>query len=219
MDQHLAKDTMLRDHLAARGVRDVRVLDAFRHVPREAFMPPGREAEAYSDAPTAIGHGQTISQPFIVAFTMEALRLAPTDRVLEVGTGSGYSAALLAEVAGEVHTIERLPALADGARQRLTRLGYDRVFVHTGDGSLGWPEAAPYDAIAVAAAGPSVPNALLSQLRVGGRLVIPVGPRDGQVLVRVTRESELRYREEALTDVRFVPLVGQQAWPSETPER
>ena len=198
--------------LARRGIRDPHVQQAFREVPREAFVPSGLEEFAYKDSPLPIGDGQTISQPYIVALTVEALRLSPGDRVLEIGTGSGYAAAILSRIAKEVYTVERLAELAEQARGRLFRLGYDNVFVHRGDGTLGWNEHAPYDAIAVAAGGPEIPKALLEQLAPGGRLVIPVGPEDVQVLVRITREDG-GFRREELSDVRFVPLIGEQGWP------
>ena len=198
--------------LAKRGIRDARVLQAFRDVPREAFVPPDLAEFAYNDSPLPIGDGQTISQPYIVALTVDALRLSAGDRVLEIGTGSGYAAAILSRIAKAVYTVERLPELAEQARGRLFRLGLGNVFVHRGDGTLGWTDHAPYDAIAVAAGGPEIPRALLSQLAPGGRLVIPVGPEDAQVLMRVTREDGT-FRTEEISNVRFVPLVGEQGWP------
>ncbi len=204
---------MVEAHLHRRGIAQPEVLEAFRRVPREAFLPEQLREFAYEDSPLPIGEGQTISQPYIVALTIEALGLRGTERVLEVGTGSGYAAALLSRIAKDVSTIERIPSLADLARERLARLGYDNIRVECGDGSLGWPEHAPYDAIAVAAGGPKAPPALLDQLAVGGRLVMPVGVDPAtQQLVRITRESESAYREETLADVRFVPLVGEQGW-------
>jgi protein-L-isoaspartate(D-aspartate) O-methyltransferase len=204
---------MVDAHLARRGIASPKVLEAFRSVPREAFIAADLAEFAYDDTPLPIGQGQTISQPYIVALTIEALGLKGGERVLEVGTGSGYAAAVLSCVAGEVYTIERVASLAESARERLSRLGFSNVRVTSGDGSLGWPEHAPYDAIAVAAGGPKPPPALLSQLAVGGRLVIPVGSDDAsQVLVRITRDSETDYRTEPITDVRFVPLIGEQAW-------
>jgi protein-L-isoaspartate(D-aspartate) O-methyltransferase len=203
---------MVDAHLAQRGITDPRVLEAFRDVPREAFLPPELGEFAYEDTALPIGHEQTISQPYIVATTMQALELKGEERVLEVGTGSGYAAAILGRLAREVFTIERLAPLAEAARERLARLGYTGVHVLHGDGSLGVPEHAPYDAIAVAAGGPRPPPALLAQLAVGGRLVIPVGPEGFQELVRITRVSETEYDEEELEDVRFVPLIGEQGW-------
>jgi protein-L-isoaspartate(D-aspartate) O-methyltransferase len=204
---------MIEEQLVRRGIADARVLEAFRAVPREAFVPERLGEVAYQDSPLPIGGGQTISQPFVVALTLEALALTGTERVLEIGTGSGYAAALLGRLAAEVHTVERLAALADEARQRLAERGCKNVHVTLGDGSLGLPEHAPYDAIAVAAAGPSVPAALRDQLAVGGRLVMPVVRNGGQALVRITRQGPATWKEERLLDVTFVPLIGAQAWP------
>lgn len=201
---------MVERHLASRDIAALSVLEAFRRVPRENFIPEDLVQFAYEDSPLPIGEGQTISQPYIVAYMTEALDLEEDDRVLEVGTGSGYAAAILSCIAGEVYTVERIPRLAASARERLRRLGYANVHVLCGDGSLGWPEHAPYDAIAVAAGGPLVPPALLSQLKTGGRLVMPVGKDESsQKLVRVTRETAAHFSEEELTDVRFVPLIGE----------
>jgi protein-L-isoaspartate(D-aspartate) O-methyltransferase len=203
---------MIERHLAGRGIHDARVLEAFRSVPRDEFVLPELREFAHRDTPLPIGEGQTISQPFIVAVTVQALGLRGGERVLEVGTGSGYAAAILSCIAGEVHTIERHESLAAEARERLARLAHTNVTVHLGDGSLGLPEHAPFDAIAVAAGAPEVPRALLEQLAPGGRLVIPVGTDEGrQTLMRVTRQDG-GYLEEALADVRFVPLVGEQGW-------
>lgn len=208
---------MIESHLAGRGIKDARVLDAFGRVRREDFVAEELEERAYEDAPLPIGEGQTISQPYIVALTAEALELHGDERVLEVGTGSGYAAAILSKLAREVFTVERFPSLAEVARERLARLGYANVHVACRDGSLGWPEHAPFDAIAVAAGGPSVPRALLEQLSIGGRLVIPVGPDEGaQVLIRVTRTGADTFQREPLGDVRFVPLIGAQGWDGET---
>ncbi len=204
---------MVELQLAGRGISDPRVLDAFRRVPREAFLPEELAEFAYRDTPLPIAGKQTISQPYIVAVTVQALGLRGDERVLEVGTGSGYAAAILSCLAREVYTVERLEPLAEEARLRLERLGYHTVHVLCGDGTLGWAEHAPYDAIAVAAGGPKVPKALLSQLKPNGRLIIPVGPEASQVLTRIVREGEDRFREEPITDVRFVPLIGLQGWP------
>jgi protein-L-isoaspartate(D-aspartate) O-methyltransferase len=213
VDLKRARDRMVHLHLARRGISDPRVLDAFRSVPREAFVPEAMVQYAYDDGPLALGEGQTISQPYIVAYTAQGLRLKGGERVLEVGTGSGYAAAILSRLAKVVYTIERIASLADSARERLARLGFANVVVTCGDGSLGWLDHAPYDAIAVAASVPKVPAALLAQLAIGGRLVIPVGPHEAsQDLVCITRESEQKHREERLTGVRFVPLIGEQGW-------
>lgn len=206
---------MVETQLARRGIREPWLLEAFRVVPRERFVSKELSEFAYEDSPLPIEEGQTISQPFIVALTVQALAVTETDRVLEIGTGSGYAAAILSRVAKEVYSVERLPALAETARARLEALAYDNVHILCGDGTLGWPQHEPYDAIAVAAGGPSVPPALLSQLAPGGRLVMPVGKdADSQVLIRVTRGLDGRDRTEELTSVRFVPLIGAQGWPS-----
>jgi protein-L-isoaspartate(D-aspartate) O-methyltransferase len=211
-----ARVQMVEGHLAGRGISDPRVLEAFASVPREAFVPAGLAESAYRDAPLPIGEGQTISQPYIVALTTEALQLRGHERVLEIGTGSGYAAAVLGRVAREVFTVERLDTLATEARDRLERLGYDNVHVLHGDGTLGWPEHAPYDAIAVAAGAPQIPEALLRQLAPGGRLVIPVGKdEESQVLMRVTRVGANDFRAEPLIGVRFVRLIGEQGWPED----
>jgi protein-L-isoaspartate(D-aspartate) O-methyltransferase len=200
--------------IARRGIRDTRILHALAEVPREAFVAGELAEAAYDDVPLPIGEGQTISQPYIVALTAEALGLDRAQRVLEVGTGSGYAAAVLSRLAREVYTIERVPSLCESARERLGQLSYDNVEVRCGDGSLGWPEKAPYDAIAVAAVGPRPPPALLAQLELGGRLVMPIGPDGSQRLVRLTRMGATSYREESLADVRFVPLIGAQGFAS-----
>lgn len=210
------RSRMVDVDLAARGIDDPLILDAFRTVPREAFVPDELAEFAYADTPLPIGEEQTISQPYIVAVTLAALELRGEERVLEIGTGSGYAAALLGRIAKDVYTVERLESLASAARGRLERLGYSNVHVRHGDGSLGWIAHAPYDAIAVAAGGPSVPPALRQQLAIGGRLVIPVGAdARSQTLMRVTRVNETEYHEEALEDVRFVPLIGAQGWEEE----
>jgi protein-L-isoaspartate(D-aspartate) O-methyltransferase len=203
---------MVDTQIAARGVRDARVLEAMRSVPRERFVPERLAAAAFEDMPLPIGHGQTISQPFIVALMAEALELSPEDRVLEVGTGSGYSAAVLSRIARAVYTIERLEPLAELATKRLAELGYDNVQVRLGDGTLGWAEEAPFDAIVVTAGGPKIPAPLSEQLAVGGRLVIPIGPWPGlQSLVRVRRTGPDEFANEDLGGVAFVPLIGAEA--------
>ena len=215
-DPSARRRAMVERQIAARGVTDPAVLAAMARVPREAFLPDELAEFAYEDAPLPIEADQTISQPFIVALMSAALELGPGDSVLEVGTGSGYAAAVLGELAGEVYTIERHRVLADLATRRLAALGYSNVHVLLGDGSRGWPEHAPYEAIVVAAGGPSVPQPLLEQLAVGGRLVIPVGPEVHlQELVRVRRETADHYVTEQLGGVRFVPLVGAHGWQAE----
>ena len=198
---------MVQEQLRARDIRDTRVLDACTAVPREEFVEPAQHAHAYDDQPLPIGFGQTISQPYVVAMTAQALELGGGERVLEVGAGSGYAAAILGRLAREVHAIERIVELAALARERIARIGYDNVHIHHADGTLGWPPAAPYDAIAVAAATPEIPQALLEQLRIGGRLVIPRGTQDFQRLVRITRRDTAAYDEDDLGTVRFVPLI------------
>ncbi|HWP65689.1 MAG TPA: protein-L-isoaspartate(D-aspartate) O-methyltransferase [Candidatus Limnocylindria bacterium] len=207
---------MVREQIEARGIRDAAVLDAMRRVPREAFVPPELAEFAYTDSPLPIEEGQTISQPYIVALMTAALELRPDERVLEIGTGSGYAAAVLACVAREVYSVERHGPLAELARRRLADLGFHNVWVLHGDGTFGWAEHAPYDAIVVAAGGPSVPPALLEQLAPGGRLVIPVGEhRAMQQLVRIRRLPSGELRQENLGGVRFVPLVGAAGWEEE----
>lgn len=207
------KERMVTEHLLARGIRDAAVVKAMREVPREAFLPPEMERFAYEDGPLPIEEGQTISQPYIVAYMIEALELNGRERVLEIGTGSGYAAAVLSLCAAEVFTVERLATLAETARGRLQELGYRNVAVHLGDGTLGWLEHAPYDAIVVTAGAPEVPAGLLEQLATGGRLVIPVGPTPHlQELLRVRRLPSGEFRREALCGVRFVPLIGEQGW-------
>jgi protein-L-isoaspartate(D-aspartate) O-methyltransferase len=209
---------MVEQQIASRGVRSPLVLAAMGNVAREGYLPSYLGEFAYEDAPLPIEEEQTISQPYIVAFMIEALELSGGERVLEVGTGSGYAAAVLAEIAGEVYTIERHGTLARDAERRLARDGYRNVHVRQGDGTLGWPEAAPFDAIVVAAGGPKVPESLREQLAVGGRLVIPIGEVVGlQKLVRVTRTSATRFEEEDLGGVRFVPLIGSEGWQETRP--
>jgi protein-L-isoaspartate(D-aspartate) O-methyltransferase len=203
---------MVRRHLAGRDITDPEVLRAMGTVPRERFVPPSARAHAYDDRALPIDAGQTISQPYIVALMSQALELDASSRVLEIGTGSGYAAAVLGEIAAHVDTVERHRELVAGATAALADLGYTNVAVHEGDGSLGWPEGAPYDAVVVTASGPSVPEALVEQLADGGRLVLPVGGRAGdQRLVRVRRHG-LTVTEEDLGGVAFVPLIGDQGW-------
>ncbi len=204
-------ERMVREQILARGVRNPRVLAAMRAVPRHLFVPPQEQRWAYADGPLPIGYGQTISQPYIVARMLELLDPQPEDKVLEVGTGSGYQAALLGLLANEVHTVERIPQLAEEAAARLAQLGLENVHVHVTDGTLGWPQAAPYDGIVVAAAAPKVPQALLAQLADGGRLIIPVGHRYGQTLERWVRHGDTFHRER-FEPVAFVPLIGQEGW-------
>ncbi len=202
---------MVEEQLRARGIRDHRVLAAMAKVPREAFVAPEDRATAYGDFPLPIGAGQTISQPFMVAAMLEVLELRSEDRVLEVGTGTGYEAAVLGELAAEVWTIERHVELADKAREILAQLGYANVHVVHGDGSRGVPEHAPFDKILVAAAAPKLPDALVEQLADGGRLVVPVGSRDEQQLQLVRKEGD-QIAVSAHELCRFVPLIGEAGW-------
>jgi len=206
-----ARAEMVERQLRRRGIDEERVLAAIGRVPRELFVPEGLRSHAYDDGALPIGHGQTISQPFVVATICALLGLDGHERVLDVGTGSGYQAAVLAELAAEVVTIERVPELAGEARERLLEAGLPNVEVRVGDGSLGVPERAPFDAIAVAAAAPSVPRALYEQLSDGGRLVLPRGSRLGQDLVLVLRTPD-GPAERASISCRFVPLVGDEGF-------
>jgi len=207
------RSRMVEQQLRGRDIVDARVLDAMERVPRELFVPDDLKDRAFDDAALPIGAGQTISQPYMVARIAEELGLDGDERVLDVGTGSGYQAAVLAELADEVHTIERIPELAERARASLASAGYDNVNVYVGDGSRGLPEHAPYDVIAVAAAAPTFPQALYDQLRTGGRLVVPVGGRRGQRLEVVVRSPE---GPAVIRSVpcRFVPLVGEEGFES-----
>ncbi len=204
---------MVDEQLAERGIRDLRVLSAMGEVPREAFVPPRVQRFASEDAALPIEEGQTISQPFIVALMAEALGLQPTDRVLEIGTGSGYGAAILSRLAAEVYSIERHEPLLRMAAVRLGALGFTNLHLRQGDGSLGWPEEAPFDAILVTAGAPEVPPALCEQLSPAGRLVLPVGDAPTrQILVRLRPQLDGSWRREELGDVRFVPLIGAEGW-------
>lgn len=205
------REHMVESQLAPRGIKDKRVLEAMRQVPRHLFVPKDTRGLAYCDGPLPIGHGQTISQPYIVALMTELLELTGEEKVLELGTGSGYQAAILSRLARQVYSVERHAALAQQAEKVLAQLGYDNVVVSVSDGTLGWPEHSPYEAIIVTAAAPDVPQPLTEQLADGGRLVAPVGSRWSQVLVKVKRQGDLLARER-LTAVAFVPLVGKYGW-------
>lgn len=207
------REEMVRHQIERRGVRSKLVLDAMRRVPRERFLPQGQGGFAYDDSPLPIGQGQTISQPYIVAFMAEALKLSGGEKILEIGTGSGYAAAVLAEIVAEVYTIERIKSLANMASSVLDTLGYDNVHVMHGDGTLGCPGQAPFDGIVVTAGAPEVPKNLQQQLKVGGSLIIPVGESHTfQQLLRITRVSEDDFEREQLLPVRFVPLIGEEGW-------
>ncbi|MFW5863452.1 MAG: protein-L-isoaspartate(D-aspartate) O-methyltransferase [Desulfohalobiaceae bacterium] len=204
---------MVRTQIESRGVTSPLVLEAMRNVPRHRFVPSDKVDQAYEDRPLSIGFHQTISQPYIVAYMTQALRLTGGERMLEVGTGLGYQAAVLASIAKEVYTVERIPQLVQEASSTLQELGYSNVFCRSGDGTLGWPEEAPFEAIMVTASGPSVPDALREQLAQGGRLVMPVGKyRLGQYITRLTKGQSGSLQEEKLLDVAFVPLIGAQGW-------
>ena len=200
---------MVKYQIEARGIKDRRVIEAMRKVPRHLFVPPEYRDAAYEDRPLPIGEGQTISQPYIVALMTEALGLKGGERVLEIGTGSGYQAAILAELAGEVYTIEIVPSLAKRAEELLRDLGYDNVHVSQGDGSFGWPEAAPFDAIILTCAAPRVPERLLEQLKDKGRMVLPLG-RDPffQSLVLIIKDGD-EFEQRMITGVVFVPMTGE----------
>jgi protein-L-isoaspartate(D-aspartate) O-methyltransferase len=207
----VSRRAMVEEQIRRRGIASPSVLDAMLRVPRHEFVPAEFQVDAYADKPLPIGEGQTISQPFMVGAMTEALELTGSERVLEIGTGSGYQAAVLALLAREVVSVESHTSLALAAQERLARLGYANVHVHNGDGSLGFTDAAPYDAILITAAAPQIPPLLASQLREGGRLVIPVGSRENQELLQARKEDgELRPR--VLFDCRFVPLLGRYGW-------
>jgi protein-L-isoaspartate(D-aspartate) O-methyltransferase len=214
MEYQVERDAMVRTQLAPREIVNRDVLDAMALVPRHRFLPATLVDQAYDDCALPIGEGQTISQPFIVAFMAQSLELTGVERVLEIGTGSGYSAAVLSRLAGEVYTVERIPTLAHAAQSCLKKLGYDNVHVFVDDGSLGLPAYAPFDAIAVPAASPWVPQPLRDQLAEGGRLVIPIGGRNEQLLIRLRRQDHT-IRTERLNSVRFVPLLGAHAWEAD----
>ena len=197
-----------------RGVKDRRVIDAMLKVPRHKFVEEALEGQAYQDAPLPIGEKQTISQPYMVAVMSEALVLNGSETVLEVGTGSGYQAAVLALLADRVFSLERIPSLARRARKVLDECGFSKVNIRVADGTHGWQDMAPFDAIVVTAGAPEVPQDYLDQLTVGGRLIIPVGNRNDQILMRITRTGEQEYQEEQMLGCRFVPLIGNHGWQS-----
>ncbi len=208
------REDMVNRQLIHRGISDTRVIEAMKKVSREDFVPPDKLEMAYVDSPLPIGEGQTISQPYIVALMIEEAKLSPEDEVLDIGTGSGYAAAVISRIVRNVYAIEINEILAAKAEATLAKLGYDNIRITAGDGSMGWNTHAPYDAVIVAAGGRDVPAPLIEQLRIGGRLVIPVGGTPGmQELIRVTRIESDQTRREKITDVRFVPLVGKAGWP------
>lgn len=207
----VARRRMVTEQLVSRGISDERVLEVMGRIPRHAFVSPGMEDQAYLDRPLPVGFGQTISQPLIVAMMTEELKLTGTERVLEIGTGSGYQAAILAELAKEVFTIERLSDLSIRARKVLYRLKYKNIKLRIGDGTRGWPEEAPFDRIMVTAGAPCVPCALKEQLSDGGLLIIPVGGEEIQHLDLIERSGN-RFTEKGITSCRFVKLIGEQGW-------
>lgn len=206
------RQQMVRQQLVDRGIRDARVIEAFRRVPRHLFLDEALWPQAYDDHPIPIGEKQTISQPYIVALMTEALQLTGRERVLEIGTGSGYQAAILAELAEEVYSIERIPSLAKRARKVLDNLKYSNIIIRIGDGTNGLKEYSPYHGIITTAAAPDAPDPLLQQLDVGGRLIIPIGDEYTQDLKMYVKEAEDTYREESLGGCRFVKLIGEHGW-------
>ena len=214
-DHAASRSRMVEQQLQRRGIRGAALLEAMRSVPRERFVAAELSSSAYADRPLPIAQGQTISQPYIVAAMIEAAEVRGGDTVLEVGCGSGYAAAVLSRIAHRVCALERHPALVAAARDTLAALAYDNVDVRVGDGTLGWPEPLRFDAIVVSAAGPQVPASLKAQLAVGGRLVMPVGPRQVQQLIKLTRRSEHGFEQHDIAAVSFVPLVGGEGWADE----
>jgi protein-L-isoaspartate(D-aspartate) O-methyltransferase len=212
LDFSIARRNMVDRQIRGKGIADPRVLEAMSQVPRHLFVEEALRGQAYGEATLPIGERQTISQPFMVARMSEALLLRGSEKVLEIGTGSGYQTAVLARLAGRIFSVERLPDLARRARRLLDAIGCANVHVRVSDGTLGWEEEAPFEAIIVTAGSPSVPPQYRQQLAVGGRLIIPVGGRGGQTLKRITRTSQTAFREEDLLDCRFVPLVGEHGW-------
>jgi len=208
----ILRERMVKEQIESRGVRDRRVLEVIRKVPRHLFVPEAYLDEAYDDHPVSIGEGQTISQPYIVALMTSLLELKGDEKVLEIGTGSGYQTAILAELAKEVFSVERIESLAKKAKKRLEDLGYKNVHIKVGDGSLGWEEHAPYDAIIVTAAAPKLPKPLIDQLKVGGRIVIPIGDRFFQSLHRYVKKEDGSLEGQDFGGCVFVPLKGKEGW-------
>ena len=211
-NEYYSQRQQMVETLVQRGIRDSRVLDAFRKVPRHLFVDEALWPQAYSDHPLPIGEKQTISQPYIVALMTEALRLTGAEKVLEIGTGSGYQAAILAEIADQVFSIERLPVLAKRARKVFDLLKYTNIIIRIGDGTEGWRDESPFEGIIVTAAAPEAPDPLLTQLETGGKLVIPIGDEQFQDLMVYTKEGDDRYREENYGGCRFVKLIGKHGW-------
>lgn len=214
-DFSIARRRMVEGQVIARGITDQRVIDAMLRVPRHKFVEEALQSQAYQDAPLPIGERQTISQPYMVAVMSQALSLNGSEKVLEIGTGSGYQAAILALLADRVFSLERIPTLARRARRILDECGFTKVNIRVADGTRGWQEMAPFDAIIVTAGAPEVPRDYLDQLAIGGRLVIPVGDRSSQVLMRITRTGAREFEDERILGCRFVPLVGSCGWQEE----
>lgn len=213
-DFSLQREQMVKSQIAARGVKDPATLSSMLEVPREIFVPDALNHAAYDDGPLPIGYGQTISQPYIVALMIASAKLNSTDTVLEIGTGSGYAAAVLSRVVSQVYTIERIPELAAQAQRRFQQLNYTNINVKVGDGSLGWPEVSPFDAIIVTAGAPVIPESFYNQLKDNGRVIIPIGDALSQQLLRLHKQPKGQFMREILEFVRFVPLIGKQGWES-----
>jgi len=213
MDFAISRQKMVEEQLISRGIRDSRVIKAMQKIPRHLFVPEALRTRAYGDHPLPIGEGQTISQPYVVAYMVEALALRGSERVLEVGTGSGYQTAILAELAAKVYSIERIKSLALRARELIEKLGYINILIRIADGSYGWREEGPFDRIIVSAASPHVPEPLLDQLKEGGIMVVPLDKGSSQQLVKIIKEKGNRSRVFALSQCHFVKMVGQYAWP------
>ncbi len=212
MDMSIARRRMVEKQLIGRGITDAKVIEVMSRIPRHLFIPEALRDQAYGDYPVPIGEKQTISQAFTVAFMTQSLELDGDEKILEVGTGSGYQAAVLSQLADKVYTVERIASLARQARRVLDQLACRNVNLKVSDGTLGWENEAPFDGILVTAGAPAIPDEYRCQLSIGGRLIIPVGGREQQDMIRVTRLSESDYREEKLLDCRFVPLIGSQGW-------
>jgi protein-L-isoaspartate(D-aspartate) O-methyltransferase len=219
MDYSVSRRRMVDQQIAARGITDQRVLDALLKVPRHLFVEAGLQAHAYSDASLPIGEKQTISQPYMVAAMTAALELTGTERILEIGTGSGYQSAILSLLANRIYSIERISSLAGRARRLLDQLGMSNVNVKVGDGTIGWKDQAPFDGILVAAGAPDVPLEYLEQLEIGGKLVLPVGDQDQQVLLRIIKLENGSFKREQLMGCRFVPLIGAQGWRTDPADK